>query len=55
MLADMQEEMYIEDECAQILSEIDELKDPKTLEKQLHETLHQNISFSQTKFETIPI
>ena len=52
---DLQEEIYSEDECAEMLSEIDKLKDAKITEKQLHETLYQNISFSRIKSETIPI
>ena len=52
---DLQEEIYTEDECAEMLKEIDKLKDAKIIEKQVHETLHQNISFSWIKSETIPI
>ena len=53
-LTDLQEEIYSEDECAEMLSEIDKLKDAKIIEKQLHETLYQNVTFSRIKSGTIP-
>ena len=49
-----QEEIYTEDECAEMLSEIEELKDAKVIEDQLHKKLFQKISYSQIKSETIP-
>jgi len=54
-VVDSQEEIYPGDECAEILNEIDELKDAKVIEDQLHKKLHQSISFSRIKSETIPM
>ena len=42
---DLQEEIYTEDECAEMISEIDKLKDAKIIENQLHETLHKTYHF----------
>ena len=55
VMADTQEEIYTEDECTEMLSEIDQLKDAKVIEVQLHEKIHQNLNFYQIKSETIPM
>ena len=51
----LEEEIYTENECAEVLRKIDELKDAKVIEEQLHNKIHKSISFSQIKSDTIPM
>ena len=51
----LEEEMYTENECAEVLHKIDELKDAKVIEEQLHNKIHKSISFSRIKSDTIPM
>ena len=46
----LEEEMYTKNECAEVLREIDELKDAKVIEEQLHNKIDKRISFSQIPF-----
>ena len=41
----LEEKMYTENECAEVLREIDELKDAKVIEEQLHNKIDKSISF----------
>ena len=51
----LEEDMYTINECAEVLREIDELKDAKVIEEQLHNKIHKSIFFSQIKSDTIPM
>jgi len=50
-----QDEICTQKECTEILNELNELKDIKVIEDQLHRNLHHRFSFSRVKSETIPM